>query len=157
MKIKYVRTTKILPQILPIMKGEWIDLRAAESKTLKEGDFCVLSLGIRMQLPKEFEAWIVPRSSTFKNHHILQTNSFGVIDSSYCGPNDEWKMPVLAMKNTSIDELDRICQFRIMPSQKASIWTKLKWLFTGKVEFIEEEYLTNAISNRGGLGSTGVK
>jgi dUTP pyrophosphatase len=72
---------------------------------------------------------------------------------SYCGNNDIWGLPVIALRDTTIDEGDRICQFRIMPSQKASVWTKIKWLFTRKIEFVEVESLDN--NDRGGFGSTG--
>lgn len=74
---------------------------------------------------------------------------------SYSGSNDEWQFPAIAFKSRTINEGDRICQFRIQPSQKASIWTKIKWLFTNKVEFVEVEDLQNA--DRGGIGTTGVK
>ena len=95
-------------------KSDWIDLRAAEDITLKQGEFKLVPLGVAMQLPAGYEAHVVPRSSTFKNFGILQVNSMGVIDASYCGDNDQWFMPVLAMRDTEIHVNDRICQFRIM-------------------------------------------
>ena len=153
-----------------IDKGEWIDLKAAITKELNVPyantlngnrtkrdvvfDFQMIPLGFAMQLPKDFEAHIVPRSSTFKTWGIMQTNHCGIVDSSYSGNNDEWKMPVLAIKNATIFEGDRICQFRIQPSQKASIWTKLKWLFTNKIEFEWVDSLDN--EDRGGFGITGI-
>ena len=84
----------------------------------------------------------------------MQTNHCGIVDSSYSGNNDQWMMPVLATKDITIFEGDRICQFRIQPSQKASVWTKLKWLFTNKIEFVWVDSLDN--ENRDGFGSTGV-
>ena len=98
-------------------KSDWIDLRASETVELKAGEFKLIPLGVAMELPKGYEAHIVPRSSTFKNFGIIQTNHQGVIDSSYCGDNDEWKMPVYAMRDTHIEVNDRICQFRIMENQ----------------------------------------
>ncbi len=65
-------------------KSDWIDLRAAEDVELKKGEFKLIPLGVAMQLPAGDEAHVVPRSSTFKNFGILQTNSMGVIDESYC-------------------------------------------------------------------------
>lgn len=153
-----------------INKGEWIDLKASVTTELNapfantlngkrdkrnvEFDYQLIPLGFAMKLPKEFEAWVVPRSGTYKTWGIIQTNSKGIIDSSYSGSNDEWKMPVLAFKDVTIFEGERICQFRIQPSQKASIWTKLKWLFTNKIEFVYVDSLDE--ENRGGFGSTGV-
>ena len=153
-----------------IDKGEWIDLRAAQTVELKgpfantlngsrtkrdvEFDYQLIPLGFAMKLPKGFEAIVNPRSGTFKNYGIIMVNSQGVIDSSYSGTNDEWKFPAIAFKDVMILEGDRICQFRIQPSQKASIWTKIKWLFTNKIKFVEVEDLCN--NDRKGFGSTGL-
>lgn len=122
-------------------KSDWIDLRAAEEIKMKAGEFRLIPLGVAMELPKGFEAHVVPRSSTFKNFGIIQTNHCGVIDESYCGPEDWWCMPVYALKDTVICRNDRICQFRIFEHQPTL--------------FFEEGELTG--ENRGGIGSTGVQ
>lgn len=121
-------------------KSDWIDLRSAERVELKSGEYRLIRLGVAIELPKGYEALVVPRSSTFKNFGILQTNSIGVIDESYCGDNDEWKYPALAMRDTVININDRICQFRIIKHQDF-------------FEFEEVDKL-NGI-DRGGFGSTG--
>lgn len=121
-------------------KSDWIDLRAAERVDLKAGEFKLIPLGIAMELPKGYEAHIVPRSSTFKNFGIIQTNHCGIVDESYCGNNDQWFMPAYALRNTVIEVNDRICQFRIFEHQPALV-------------FDEVESLDNA--DRGGHGSTG--
>lgn len=121
-------------------KSDWIDLRAAETVELKKGEFKLIPLGVAMQLPKGYEAHIVPRSSTFKNFGIIQTNHQGVVDCSYCGDNDQWFMPVYAVRDTRIEVNDRICQFRIMENQP-------------KILFEEVEVLEG--TDRGGFGSTG--
>lgn len=152
-----------------ISKGEWIDLRSAATVKMRAPyantlngnrtkrdvvfEYKLIPLGFAMQLPKDFEAIANPRSGTFKNWGIMLVNSQGVIDSSYCGNNDEWKFPAIAFRDTTIFEGDRICQFRIQPSQKASIWTKIKWLFTNKIEFEFVDSLEG--EDRGGIGSTG--
>lgn len=123
-----------------IEKGDWIDLRAAETVTMEAGEYRVISLGISMKLPEGYEAYVVPRSSTFKKWGILLVNSTGIIDNSYCGDNDVWGFPALAMRKTTIHEGDRICQFRIMKKQP-------------DLEFIKVEKLGN--KDRGGFGSTG--
>ncbi len=122
-------------------KSDWIDLRSAETVEMKKGDFRLIHLGVAMQLPNGYEAHVVPRSSTYKNFGLIQTNHMGVIDESYCGTDDWWKVPVYAMRDTVIRKGDRICQFRIMEHQP-------------HIEF-EESDLTG--ENRGGFGSTGVK
>ena len=109
-------------------KSDWIDLRAAERVELKSGEYKLIRLGVGMELPKGYEALVVPRSSTFQNFGILQTNSMGVIDESYCGDNDEWKFPALAMRDTVIEVNDRICQFRIIKHQDAFTFEEVKEL-----------------------------
>ena len=121
-------------------KSDWIDLRAAEDVVLKAGEFKLIPLGIAMKLPKGYEAHVVPRSSTFKNFGLIQTNHYGVIDESYCGDNDQWFVPVYAMRDTEIHINDRICQFRIMEHQPV-------------IKFEEVDHLGE--TDRGGFGSTG--
>ena len=120
--------------------GDWIDLKTREDIELEMLDYREIPLGVAMKLPDGYEAWIVPRSSTFKKYHIIQTNGIGIIDNSYCGDNDEWKMPVLAMRDTFIPKGTRICQFRVIKSMK---YPRLK-----EVTILDTE-------SRGGFGSTG--
>lgn len=174
-KVKKLNKNISLPHI--IEKGDWIDLKAAEtvvleapqSGTLKtttvDGvkvshrdvtfDNKLIKLGVAMQLPKGFEAVLLPRSSTYIKFGIIAGNSEGVIDQSYCGDNDEWKFSAIALENTTIKEGDRICQFRIQPSQKATVWQKLKWFFSSGITIIEVDRLYEA--SRGGFGTSGVK
>lgn len=121
-------------------KSDWIDLRAAKEVTLNKGDFALIPLGVAMQLPKGYEAHVVPRSSTFKNFGVIQTNHMGVIDYTYSGDNDQWFWPCLAIRDTVIHVNDRICQFRIMENQPA-------------INFQEVSMLEGP--DRGGFGSTG--
>lgn len=109
---------------------------------LQPGDFALLNLGVSIKLPEGFEAIMAPRSSTFKNWGIIQTNSIGVIDSSYCGENDIWKMPVYATRETHIAAGERVAQFRIQPCQ-------------GTLTVTEVSEMTGP--DRGGIGSTGTK
>lgn len=137
-KIKYF--VKDIDKIEKIDKGDWIDLRAAEDVTLKAGEFKIIRLGVGMIIPEGYEAHIVPRSSTYKNYRILQTNHCGIVDNSYCGDNDEWCFPAIAIEATTIHKNDRICQFRIIEKQP-------------QIEFVEVEKLAD--KDRGGFGSTG--
>ncbi|MBQ8474203.1 MAG: dUTP diphosphatase [Clostridia bacterium] len=121
-------------------KSDWIDLRCAEDIILKKGEFRLIPLGVAMALPKGYEAHIVPRSSTYKNFGIIQTNHMGVVDESYSGNGDQWYMPAYALRDTEIKANDRICQFRIMEHQPP-------------ISFEECDDLGN--EDRGGIGSTG--
>ena len=87
-------------------KSDWIDLRAAEDVSLKAGEFKLIPLGVAMKLPAGYEAHIVPRSSTFKNFGIIQTNHYGVIDETYCGDKDQWFFPAYALRDTEINAND---------------------------------------------------
>jgi dUTP pyrophosphatase len=121
-------------------KSDWIDLRAAEEVTLRAGEYRLIPLGIAMALPEGWEAHIVPRSSTFKNYGILQTNSMGVVDCTYRGDGDQWFMPAYATRDTRIERGARICQFRIVENQP-------------RLSFCRVERLEDP--DRGGFGSTG--
>lgn len=176
MKIKVREITKGCKFEI-IEKGDWIDLRAAQDIEVQasqagvrkrkkvgleeistrdvESKVVMIPLGIAMQLPKGFEAHVLPRSSTPKKFGIMCANSQGIIDCTYCGNDDEWKFPVVPIRNTRINKGDRICQFRIQLSQKATMWQKIKWLFTSKIKFVWVDKLEG--ENRGGFGSTGVK
>ena len=138
-KIKYF-TDQIEPLTYIEGKSDWIDLRAAADVTLKKGEFKLIPLGVAMELPEGYEAHVVPRSSTYKNFGVIQTNSMGVIDESYCGDNDQWFFPAYALRDTKIHVNDRICQFRIMENQP-------------KISFQEVAVLEG--TDRGGFGSTG--
>lgn len=140
MEIKIKYHCKDLQKIEKIPQGDWIDLRAAEEVELKAGEFRLISLGVSIQLPKGYEAHIAPRSSTFKNWGILQVNSVGVVDESYCGEDDIWRMPVYATRDAVIHKNDRICQFRIMKKMEP-------------VALVEVEHMEGP--NRSGFGSTG--
>ena len=131
-----------MPKLEKVDNGDWIDLRASVGGSFKKGDFALIDLGVSMRLPEGYEAHIAPRSSTFKHWGIFQTNSVGVIDNSFSGTNDVWKMPCFFTRDTVIEPNDRICQFRIVKKMEP-------------VSFTEVTELNN--TDRGGFGSSGRK
>ena len=135
---------KTLPEIKNIngATSDWVDLYTAEDVHLEKGWFKLIPLNVAIQLPEGYEALVVPRSSTFKKYGILQANSIGVIDETYCGDNDQWMFPVYAARETNIEKGTRICQFRVFKHQP-------------EIEFITVDTLGN--EDRGGFGSTGEK
>lgn len=137
-KIKYLR--EYMVRIAPRKNGDWIDLRTGVDVFMRKGDFQLIPLGVAIQLPENNEALLIPRSSTFKKYGIIQANSVGLIDESYCGENDEWMFPAYATKDVVIPKNTRICQFRIQEHQPL-------------VKITEVEHLSG--TNRGGFGSTG--
>jgi dUTP pyrophosphatase len=136
-KIKYL---KDIQKIERFNVGDWIDLRAAEDVTMKAGEYCMIPLGVAMELPKGYEALVAPRSSTFRKYGIILANSIGIIDESYKGDNDEWNFLAYAVRDTKIRKNERICQFRIIQHQPL-------------IHLQEVGSLGNA--DRGGIGSTG--
>lgn len=181
--VKRINKNVVLPEITK--KGDWIDLRASETIRFKAPqagvlksrtvngetekyrnvtfDLQLMPLGVAMKLPDGFEAVVVARSSLPKGFGVIVANAKGVIDGitskgtiGYNGDTDEWKTPLLALRDTTITEGERICQFRIQLSQKATVWQKIKWLFTSGIEIVEVEELPNK-NNRGGFGTSGKK
>ena len=142
MKIKIKYFDQEIDKIKKLEVGDWIDLRAAKTVELKKDEFALIPLGVGMKLPEGYEANVVPRSSTFKNFGIIQTNHFGVIDESYGGDQDQWFFSAYALRDTTIQKNDRICQFRINKKMP-------------EIEFEEVDYLDEV--SRGGHGSTGTK
>lgn len=139
-KVKYLVDGLTPIEFIGGKKSDWIDLRSAETVFISKGEYKMIGLGVAMELPEGYEAIVAPRSSTFKNYHILLANSIGIIDNSYKGDNDEWKFLAYATADTVIQKNDRICQFRILKSQ-------------GDVEIETVDSLGNA--DRSGIGSTG--
>lgn len=177
MKLK-IKVKVLTEGCMPVINnnGEWIDLKSAidtniianQSGTLKKvtkdgvetsyRDVTMFThyipLGVAIKLPDGFEAVIASRSSGPRKLGIFIPNGQGIIDNSYSGNSDEWNYVCSGMRPTYIEKGDRICQFRIQLSQKATMWQKLKWLFSSGIELVEVDDLGD--NNRGGLGSTGV-
>ena len=138
--VQYLDDT--IERLQKIEKGDWIDLRSAYDYVIPKGEFQLIHLGVAMKLPDGYEGHLVPRSSTYKKYGIIQANHQGVVDNSYCGPNDWWYFPAIALKeDVHIKKGERICQFRIMEKQP-------------ELEFIEGQMQDK---DRGGFGSTGTK
>ena len=121
--------------------GDWIDLATEHEVVLHAGKSQRISLGVAMQLPDGYEAHIIPRSSTFSRWGILLVNSMGLIDNSYCGPQDIWSFHAFPMIDITIPAGTRICQFRITKKQPEIIFDIVPRLHG---------------ENRGGYGTTGV-
>ena len=152
-RIKYLKDD--ITRLTKIDQGDWIDVYAAETIIIPEGGHALIPLGFCMELPKGYEAYLAPRSSTFKNWGIIVTNSIGIIDESYNGDGDQWMLSVYCLngkeilrinnedvKATVIHKNDKIAQFRIMKKMPM-------------INFLEVNNLGN--EDRNGLGSTGKK
>lgn len=157
--------------------GDWIDLKSSVNINLPAPQYHTMQkfeigdtiekrrnvtlktyhipLGVAIQLPKGFESVVNSRSSGPNKLGLFIPNGQGVIDNSYNGNGDEWNYVCSPMRDTYISEGDRICQFRIQLSQKATMWQKLRWLLSSGIKIVYVNDLGN--NNRGGLGSSGIK
>lgn len=140
MKTIRIRYLRDVSRVERLAVGDWIDLRAGCSVDAKQGEYIAIPLGVAIELPRGYEAIVIPRSSTFKKYRMLLANSVGLIDESYKGDDDEWHFLAYATEDTHIDFNERICQFRIIRHQP-------------RIRFKEVAKLGNG--NRGGIGSTG--
>jgi dUTPase len=176
MKVKvFEKTPGCMPEVFEV--GDWIDLKSGvdirlygpkanrlhrynrskedvPEERFREVDFhdAVIPLGVCIQVPKGYECILAPRSSAFKKYGIIQVNSIGVIDQTYCSEEDEWMMHVVGTRKVIIPKGTRIAQFRVQLSQNATAWQKIKHLFSPKVKLVKVEHLNNPV--RGGFGST---
>ena len=178
MKLK-IKVKVLEKGCMPVINenGDWVDLRssidftipAPQANTLKrktvnetrvgyrdvELPVYYIPLGVAIKLPDGFEAVINSRSSGPKNLGLFIPSGQGVVDNTYNGNDDQWHYVCSPMRETTIEVGDRICQFRIQLSQKATVWQKIKWLLSSGIELVEVDNLKDR--NRGGLGTSGVK
>lgn len=154
-KIFYFKHDKDLPD-LEFKNGYGnsvaVDLYTAEEITLADFQFRLISLGVSINIPKGYKAELRMRSSTFKKWGLIQTNSIGLIDTSYCGLDDIWKLPVykLPMQNgepnrITIPKGTSLCQLEIVKCMN-----EMEFESVDKDKYIEMV----GEKNRGGFGST---
>ena len=119
-----------------------MDLLANIDKPIKlaSGETKLISTGIAVAIPKEFEIQIRPRSGLAAKSGISVLNTPGTIDSDYRG---EIKVILinLSKKSFIINKNDRIAQMVLCP------------IIKGVLEEVEE--LPDTVRGSGGFGSTG--
>lgn len=155
------RTVKVLlcskhAQIAIKDNGDCFDLFTCEDAIVKAGTPTLISLGLAMRLPTGCVAKIYDHSSTPRKVGVHLAHSVGYIDWSYQGRNDIWRYSAKVCKGGTkqvrVPAGTRICQFEICLSQRATVWQKLKWLFTSGYKF---EYVDDLEGvSRGGFSTT---
>ena len=121
--------------------GDCWDVRAAETVDYPAYKHFYISLGFSAKLPHGYAAHIYPRSSTFAKYNVIFTNHVPIIDPTYCGDEDVWKLSLFSFAPGHIEQGSRIAQFEIVEQPP-------------ELEFKVVETL--GATNRGGFGSTGV-
>ena len=117
------------------------DLAAAEPVTVAPGEVRLVPTGLVIEVPAGMFLGIFARSSTPLKRGLMVANGVGVVDSDYCGPEDEVKIAVVNVTPTpvTIEPGDRIAQGILLPAPRVT------W----------EEVDRVRSSSRGGFGATG--
>ena len=119
-----------------------MDLMAFLEKpiNLEPGKSCLVSTGLSVAFPKEYEIQIRPRSGLAAKNNISVLNTPGTIDSDYRG---ELKIILFnhGSKNFIINNNDRVAQMILTP--------------VIKMELEETNELPESVRGEGGFGSTG--
>ena len=139
-KINKIKENAILPHYAH--EGDaGVDLYSAENYVLRPGQITLVSTGIKLAIPKGYEAQIRPKSGLALNHGISVCNSPGTIDSGYRG-----EIGVIAI-NHSKEE------FKIEKGTKIAqmVFNKIE-----KAEFEEVKDLDTTKRGQNGFGSTGL-
>ena len=136
----YIKYWPNSPKLEQVERGGCIDLYNYEDISLKAREWYLMPLGVAMAIPEDYDAILLPRSSTFLRYGVIMGNSFGYFDCAYRGPNDEWKAPMYATRDITIPKGTRMFQFRLIKKQP-------------HINFIESDL--NNETDRGGFGSSG--
>ena len=141
MRVRVTRTNPSVP--LPAYStagAAAFDLAAAETVDVPPGQIRLIGTGLVIGVPDGHFLAVLARSSTPLKRGLVVANGVGVIDSDYCGSDDEVKVQVLNVtaSTVTVTRGDRIAQAIVLAAPR--------------VEFDEVE--TTAPS-RGGFGSTG--
>jgi len=139
-KINKIKENAILPHYAH--EGDaGVDLYSAENYVLRPGQITLVSTGIKLAIPKGYEAQIRPKSGLALNHGISVCNSPGTIDSGYRG-----EIGVIAINHSNeefkIEKRTKIAQM---------VFNKIE-----KAEFEEVKDFDTTKRGQNGFGSTGL-
>ena len=117
------------------------DLAASEDVVVSPSSIALIPTGLVIQVPAGHFLGIFARSSTPLKRGLMVANGVGIVDSDYCGPEDEVKIAVLNFTGAPVKVAagDRIAQGVLLPA------TRVSW----------QEVDTVRTDSRGGFGSTG--
>jgi len=141
LKVKRTCESAILPQYAH-ENDAGLDLFSIEEKAIKPGETALIKTGIKIELPRETEAQIRPRSGLALKHSITVLNTPGTIDEGYRG-----EIGVILINHGIVDFIVeknmKIAQMVIKPVLK--------------VKIVEVDELSLTERAEGGFGSTGLK
>lgn len=139
LKIKKVNPDAIIPQFAH--EGDaGMDLFSVDDLDINPGECKLIKTGITIELPKNTEAQVRPRSGLALKHQITVLNTPGTIDEGYRG-----EIGVILINHGkecfSVKKGMKIAQMVIKP------------ILTVKIQEVQE--LTDSERGTGGFGSTG--
>ncbi|NMM65730.1 dUTP diphosphatase [Clostridium sp. P21] len=141
LKITKINETAKLPQYAH--DGDaGMDLFSIEEVIIPPSETALIHTGIKIELPRNTEAQVRPRSGLALKHSITVLNTPGTIDEGYRGEIgiiliNHGKLPFKVEKNM------KIAQMVVKPVLKVNI--------------IKVQQLSETERSEGGFGSTGVK
>ncbi|MBU3073061.1 dUTP diphosphatase [Clostridium estertheticum] len=139
-KVKKINELAILPQYAH--EGDaGLDLFSVEEKIIMPGETVLVHTGIQIELPKDTEAQIRPRSGLALKNSITVLNTPGTIDEGYRG-----EIGIILINHGKID-------FRVEKNMKIAQMVIKPVL---KVSIVEVYELNSTQRGKGGFGSTGL-
>ncbi|MBU3098502.1 MULTISPECIES: dUTP diphosphatase [Clostridium] len=140
LKVKKINELAILPQYAH--EGDaGLDLFSVEEKIIMPGETVLVHTGIQIELPKDTEAQIRPRSGLALKNSITVLNTPGTIDEGYRG-----EIGIILINHSKID-------FRVEKNMKIAQMVIKPVL---KVSIVEVDELNSTQRGKGGFGSTGL-
>ncbi|WBW99713.1 dUTP diphosphatase [Oceanirhabdus sp. W0125-5] len=139
LNIKRLSSDAVLPSFAN--KGDaGLDMFSVEEKTILPGESALISTGIAIELPRNTEAQIRPRSGLALKHSITVLNTPGTIDEGYRG---EIKIILInhGKKEFKVTKGMKIAQMVVKPILD--------------VEVVEVSILNSTERGTGGFGSSG--
>jgi dUTP pyrophosphatase len=117
------------------------DLASNEDVVVAPGEVRLVGTGLVVEVPRGHFLGVVARSSLPIKKGLMVANALGIVDSDYCGPQDEVKVEVynFTAREVAIARGERIAQGLILPT------VRVEW----------DEGQDSAAPSRGGFGSTG--
>jgi len=117
------------------------DLAASADLTIGPGEVALVPTGLVIEVPAGHFLGVFARSSTPLKRGLMVANGVGIVDSDYCGPEDEIRVQVLNITQAAVEVRrgDRLAQGVILPYVRAT------W----------QETDSPSRPSRGGFGSTG--
>ena len=139
-RIRRLRASARLPEYQS-RGAAGFDLAASEPLVVQPGEVALVPTGLVIEVPPGHFLGIFARSSTPLKRGLMVANGVGIVDSDYCGPNDEVKIEVYNFTSAPVrvNAGDRIAQGVFIPVARA--------------QWQEADALRE--TSRGGFGSSG--